>query len=354
MIAHGGNRPAEGMLRSWTMSRDAATGCETVSKLSRELTMAARGGFSDAIGPGTDLPRVLEHFERAGHQDPSAAWRAFTGTWNWAAPLSSALPVADGRAVQVAVPVPGGFSLSGRWRRPTGGRPAWLTLPVAADRQRGEAGSAKQCPDLFIVSAKTLPPALPLTDETSVSTPAFELADVYVPAGLTTHATGRVLSAKNTVFFRTAVTAMALGAGRRLTDTLAGLAPDIEYAAGSVAVPPAASAAELAAILHDERAALAAALHGVPDTTEAGRQLTEAPSAAQLTQAGNLVRHVITAAYERALPLSDRLDGNPLVRLVEDAAPLLQCMRFAVEHMQPHSDIFTGKAQNSDHRRLSG
>jgi hypothetical protein len=65
-------------------------------------------------GPGAGLPRVLERFELVGDQDPVAAWDAFTGTWSWAAPLGTALRLADGGLGPVARRVPGGFSLSGR------------------------------------------------------------------------------------------------------------------------------------------------------------------------------------------------------------------------------------------------
>ena len=313
-----------------------------MSELTRDTTRAAPGGLSCTVGPGSGLSRVLECFELAGREDPAVAWNTFTGTWNWAAPLGPALSADDAGVDSVVRRVPGGFSLSGRWRRPPGARPEWLVVSVVPDRQRGAAGTSEHEPDLFVVAAK----ALRVTDGTPVTTSVFELTDFYVPAGLATHTTGTALEPDDEGFFRTAVTAMALGAARRLTEALAALDPSCEPAVIPAGRAPAASTAELDAVLHDARSALAAALHGIPETEGVNaRPFTQTPAAVHLERAGQVARHVVTAAYERALPLPARHDGHPLVRLVEDASPILQCMRFDVELMPRHSDIPTRKTQ---------
>ena len=54
-----------------------------------------------------------------------------------------------------------------------------------------------------------------------------------------------------------------------------------------------------------------------------------------------MVRHVVAAAYEQALPLVGSDRQYPLMCVVEGASPILQCMRFAVESLPPHSEIPT-------------
>jgi hypothetical protein len=101
----------------------------------------------------------------------------------------------------------------------------------------------------------------------------------------------------------------------------------------------------MAAALHDERSALAAALYGTPGTGGTGRPRGATPAAGQLDRAGRIVPHLVAAPYEQALPLPGRRGGHPLAPLVEDASPILQCMRFAAELMAARSDIPTRKAQ---------
>ncbi|MFI5998394.1 hypothetical protein ACIBAC_41915 [Streptomyces sp. NPDC051362] len=158
------------------------------------------------------------------------------------------------------------------------------------------------------------------------------MTDVYVPAGLATHAAGTGLRASEATFFRAAVTAMALGAARRITEALADLTPS-RPAALPTELSPAASAAELAAVLHDARTALAAELHNMPGTDKAAGSLPEEPADSRLMRVGPTVRQVVAAAYEQALPAAGHYDGHPLEDLVEAATPTLQCMRFAMELM---------------------
>ncbi|MFE7751319.1 hypothetical protein [Streptomyces sp. NPDC057428] len=324
-----------------------------MSEQSRDVaTGALCGRLPDMAGPDEGLPCVLERFELAGHQDPLAAWDAFTRTWNWAALLGTALSVGAG---PVARAVQGGFSLSGTWLRPTGEQSGWFAVPAAAERLQGHVGAGGD-PDLFVIPERTLPRAPSGQDGERGHTSAFELKDVFVAAGLATHATGTALRVEDALFLRTAVTAMALGAARRVTDALAGLAPGAGAGAGEVsaAVSPAASAVELAAVLHDERTALAAVLRGLPRSGRATASVSAEPAAAHLERVGPIVRHIVVAAYERALPSTGHPEGQSLVRTVEDAAPILQCMRFAVETLPPLSKTPTRKAQHGDERRIPG
>jgi hypothetical protein len=311
-----------------------------VSEPTRYTTTATPGGLP---GPDADLSQVLERFEHAGHRDPAAAWNAFTGTWNWAGLLHTAPVLADGDPRPAVRSVAGGFLLSGRWRRPTGGRPEWLALPLGADRRQWRERSAEGDRNLFVVPVKALPRALPGPAGTYESE-AFELTDMYVRTGLATHTAGTALRAGDAGFLRVAVTAMALGAARRLTDVVAALA-----AATADACPEAMAtadvAAELAAVLYDERTALAAAVRGIPAAGHARASAVAEPAATLLAQVGTRVRHVVVAAYEQTLPLTGG-DGarqaDRAVGLVEDAAPVLQCMRFATERMPPVGDLVEG------------
>jgi hypothetical protein len=315
-----------------------------VSKPTRDTTTATPGGLP---GPDADLSQVLERFEHAGHRDPAAAWNAFTGTWNWAALLDTAPAPVDGDSLPVVRSVAGGFLLSGRWRRPMGGRSEWLALPPGADRRRFRERSAKSDRNLFVVPVRALPRALPGTEGTHGSV-AFELTDMYVGRGLATHTAGTALRAGEADFLRVAVTAMALGAARSLTDVVAALVPAATADACPEAGVTADAAAELAAVLYDERTALAAAVRGIPAAGHTRASAVAEPAATLLAQVGTRVRHVVVAAYEQTLPLTG-WDGvrhaDRVARLVEDAAPVLQCMRFATERMPPVGHLVEGPTQ---------
>ncbi|MBW8797533.1 MAG: hypothetical protein JF597_29330 [Streptomyces sp.] len=167
---------------------------------------------------------------------------------------------------------------------------------------------------------------------------------MYVRTGLATHTAGTALRAGDAGFVRVAVTAMALGAARRLTDVVAALVP----AATADACPEAMATADVAAELYDERTVLAAAVRGIPAAGHARASAVAEPAATLLAQVGTRVRHVVVAAYEQTLPLTG-WDGvrqaDRVVRLVEDAAPVLQCMRFATERMPPVGDLVEGPTQ---------
>ncbi|WP_329042829.1 hypothetical protein OHT61_31295 [Streptomyces sp. NBC_00178] len=326
-----------------------------MSERTRDATAGVPGDCLPGLaGPDAGLPRVLACFEHAGHQDPTAAWDAFTRTWNWAAPLAAAFPVTVDGAGPVARAVPGGFALSGRWRPPTGDRTDWVAVPVPTVRRQRRTGVGEDGRDLFVLPERTLPRALPGGSGEPEHAATFELTDAFVPAGLATRAAGTALRVEDTLFLRTAVTAMALGAARRVTDALAGLAPDVPADAGPAALSPPASAAELAAVLHDERTALAAALRGLPDSGEVDSSAAEESAVTHLTRVGPMVRHVVVAAYERALPSAGHHEGQSLVHMVEGTSPILQCMRFAVETLPPLGKTTTRKAQHGDERRISG
>ncbi|MGP4051800.1 hypothetical protein [Streptomyces sp. 2A115] len=103
----------------------------------------------EVVGPDTALAHVPRFYEHEAHHAPSAAWNAFTATWNWAAPLPAALPADHG--LPIARSVPGGFSLSGVWRIPSDVRRGpWLALPVADHRQRLGTDTAATGSDVFV------------------------------------------------------------------------------------------------------------------------------------------------------------------------------------------------------------
>lgn len=286
------------------------------------------------VGPDTPLAKVFAFFESDGYSDPAAAWHTFTGTWNWAAPLTTAVSRTE-LPGPVARSAPGGFTLSGPWRLPsheaTG---SWLALPLAAAIRGG--------PDLFVVPSGVLPGAdrgFPAAGD--ALGPVFRLEDVHVPAGFVTHTAGAPLRAGDAAFLWTAVTALALGAARRVTDVLAG------PSAGMVPRRPATSAvtaAELAAVLHDERLSLAAALHGAPSVRQGVAPSIEERLVAHVGQAANAVHHVVAAAYEHVLTSDRGGDDHPLVKVIEETSPILQQVRYAME-LLPHDDRTSQKGR---------
>ncbi|MEU7467544.1 hypothetical protein AB0A94_03085 [Streptomyces sp. NPDC044984] len=295
-----------------------------MSGLPRRTRTAARCGVPQAAGPDAEPVQVLESFERAGHEDPAAAWHAFTRTWNWAAPLPAAVPGDDGAAGLVARPVAGGFSLSGQWRVPTRGVPRrWLALPLTDVREAGGQAAADD-PDLFVVSTKVLPRPSGQHhggDRARAPGPEYRLDGVYVPAGFATRSRGGALRADAAAFHWTAVTAMALGVARRLTDTLTAPAP--------------LAAAGLTALLRDERASLATALREVSNATRDGAPDTVEKLAAQVGRTARAVHHVVAAAYE-GVPTAVVRDGrHPLTCLIDSGTPILQHVRYAVDLHRP-------------------
>ncbi|MGW0302391.1 hypothetical protein ACWDYK_37720 [Streptomyces anthocyanicus] len=318
-----------------------------MSKLPKNTTTTARGDYPRVVGPDTALPRVLDFFELEGYSDPSAAWRAFTHAWNWAAPLPAAVPAEDPGARPVARPVPEGFVLSGQWHMPPGTDPGrWLVLPVTDPRRQDARAGAANAPDLFVTASRVLPRAPrshPAVEYGGEAGRAFRLDDVQVPNGFATYSTGTPLREDDAAFVWTAVTGMAFGAARSLTDTLARPDPNAAGPTSPVGTHtqsgPSATgpAAELAAVLRDERLNLAARVHGAPlaGLADAVRAAKAQALAAQIRRASRTVHLVVAAAYERALLCAADEDRGALARLVEECSPILQYMRFAVELLPP-------------------
>jgi hypothetical protein len=305
------------------------------------MTTSTYGDHPKLLGPDTALARVFAFFESEGHSDPAAAWQALTRTWNWSAPLTTAVPRADSPG-PVARPTPGGFALSGQWCLPAhDGTGPWLVLPLAPARY--------STADLFVVAAKVLPGGL-----TGGTGPAFRLEDVYVPAGFVTHSAGTPLRAGDAAFLWTTVAALALGTARRMTDVLAAPAAGGAADAPRRPVPSTAVAAELAAVLQDERLSLAAALHGAPSVRQGLPASVEERLAAHVGRAGNTVHHVVAAAYEQALASTWSGGRHPLVNLIEAGSPILQQVRHATELLPPHDRTSPRKAEHGDDRRISG
>ncbi|MGP4046967.1 hypothetical protein [Streptomyces sp. 2A115] len=296
-----------------------------MSGLPRPITTSRYGDHPKLLGPDNGLAGVFAFFESQGHSDPAGAWQALTSTWNWAAPLVTAVPRA-GFPGPVARPAPGGFRLSGLWRPPSDhGTGPWLALPLAPVRSGG--------PDLFVVASKVVPAAV----EDGGTRSVFRLEDVYVPAGFVTHSAGVPLRAGDAAFLWTAVAALALGAARRMTDVLAAPATDGPARAQRQGpVSSTAVAAELAAVLHDERLSLAASLHGAPSARQGLPASDEERLAAHVGRAGSAVHHVVAAAYEQTSASGGSTGRHLLVNLIEDCSPILQQARYATELLLPH------------------
>ncbi|MFF4354768.1 hypothetical protein [Streptomyces sp. NPDC001530] len=202
-------------------------------------------------------------------------------------------------------------------------------------------------PDLFVVASKALP------EESGTGT-VIRLDDMYVPAGFATHSSGAPLRAGDAAFLWTAVTALALGTARRITDVLA--AP---YAGGAastphVPAPYAAAAADVAAVLHDERLSLTATLRDTPSARQGLPAATEKRLAAHVPRAGRAVQHVVAAAYEHALTADWSGGRHPLVSLIEAGSPTLQQARYTTELLLPRDRTSSRKAEHGDDRRISG
>ncbi|WP_031010197.1 hypothetical protein [Streptomyces sp. NRRL F-5727] len=328
------------------------------------MSIPTQGFWSRTLGPETGLAQVLESGERQGHRDPAAAWQVFTRTWNWAAPLTTAVPgttaashtgttavphtgaAAASRTATAAVsrtglprppearPVTGGFALSGQWRLPRHGTTGnWVALPLMdgpRERAQGTAG-----PDLFVVAAGSL---AGLTtpdggeDRSAPSGRLLRLAGAHVPAGFATYTTATPLSAEDAAFLWTAAGALALGAARRMTDELPGAT-----GAGGLgeAGPSGALRAELAGMLHDERVSLAAVLHGAPAARTGLPEGLEERLAARAGRVAQVVHHVLAAAYQQVLAEEGGAGGHPLMSVIEAATPILQQARYATELLPP-------------------
>ncbi|MFD6534605.1 hypothetical protein [Streptomyces sp. NPDC060184] len=291
------------------------------------MTTPTRENRPDAPGPDASLAQVLSSFEAAGHADPALAWQNFTGTFNWAARLATAVPC---RAVPapVAREESGGFTVSGMWGRPShAGRGPWLALPLAAGANGG--------PDLFVVHSKVLDRTEPGLAG-GVAGAVFRLDSTHVPAGFATRTAAVPLLAEDAPFLWTATAALALGAARRTADVLAAT---VGYGAVPAPGGPTASAvvaAESAAVLHGARMDLASVLHGVPTARQglsaaAGKRLFEC-----VGRAANAAHHVVASVYGQALtsPGANR-DRQALADLIEASAPILQQVRYSRDLLPP-------------------
>jgi hypothetical protein len=331
-----------------------------VSGLRKDTTASAHGGHPAVPGPEAAPARVLHHFESAGHRDPAEAWRAFTTAWNWAAPLTAAATAGD-RAQAPARPDGGGFSLSGRWRLPSqdgtdprvGETDPWVVLPLhAPGTPSAPVGPAPGGPDLFVVPSRTL--AGGVRDRGSAHTqlrfPFVRLEDVHVPTGFTAYSTAEPLRSGDGPSFWAATAGLALGAARRIVDA----APAPEHEAAWQPDPACRAGAELAAVLHDERLSLAAALAGAPPAVGSGRFPTGERLAARFRRVAQVVHHTVASAYELSLASCGGIgDPTPLI-LIDAGAPILQLARYAVELLPPADTISSRKAEHGDDRRISG
>ncbi|MFE4627268.1 hypothetical protein [Streptomyces mirabilis] len=185
-----------------------------------------------------------------------------------------------------------------------------------------------------MLSANALPRPHRNADGTDHHDRVLRLDQAYVPGGFTTSSAGTSLRADDAAFMWTAVTAMALGAAHRLTDTLADLAQQA-VASPTAAMPPAAAAAELAAMLHDERLSLSGQLHGASTEGPDAGPFPDGSLAASVRRASRTVRDVVSAVYEYGTSFLDSEGHHALESLIEISMPLLQCMPFAVELLPP-------------------
>jgi hypothetical protein len=257
------------------------------------------------------LARAFDLYEQRGHADPAGAWDAFNRAYNWAAPLPRATPAGGvGDDVPSARPADGGWLLSGLWRLPRAARRAhWLALPLAGRACDAPAGGHA----LFVVGSGTLD----RSGRVAGAPELIRLRELYVPAGLTASAAGTALREDEAEFLWVVVTAMAMGAARRLTEQAAG-----PRTAGATSL-----AADLGVLLRRERRAvrrdliIAAALGTGPFLKV--RSLVD-----RVERAYRLVRDVYAAAYESAIPANCADGTHPLESLVNGSAPLLQHARF--------------------------
>ncbi|PSM42911.1 hypothetical protein C6Y14_12020 [Streptomyces dioscori] len=312
------------------------------------MTAFTDGGHPTAFGPDSGLAQVLSFFEPEASSFSPAAWQAFTATWNWAAPLATAFPLTDPSGGPAARPVPGGFTLSGRWQLPPrAGTARWLALPLTGGVPQPTHTTTHNGPDLFVLPSKVLTGAVDgSSGDDDMSRPVFRSDGLYVPTGFATYAGGTPLRAEDAAFVWTAAAALALGTARRITYVLAVSAPSGTSPENGGSVPVTVAAAELASVLHDERLSLAAVLQGAPSARQ-GLSLSAAEKlAAHVRQTVDLVHHVIAVAYERAL-MSGRDDRqHPLAKLIESGTPILQQARYVTELLPPSDATGCRKVQD--------
>jgi hypothetical protein len=246
-------------------------------------------------------------------------------TWNWAAQLPRALPADRGA---VCHPAEAGYLLSGTWHvTDEARRHRWLTLTAPSGRSADRPAAADQ-PDTFVVATRALPrPSGPVPE-------VVRLDGLHVPAGFVTGSAARPLGDRDAPFLWTAVTAMALGAARRLAESLPGLAAGAPLAdRPGFPVPPQSAAAQLGALTRAEYAALTARLRDGTGASCARPAEFDEVLAAQIRQAGVRVHQVAVAAYEYALSVTEGSGPGPLEALFSDCTALLQHIRYTTEFL---------------------
>ncbi|MGW1530270.1 hypothetical protein [Streptomyces sp. NPDC002159] len=191
---------------------------------------------------------------------------------------------------------------------------------------------------MFVVASKVLPRrtggGLRVVPFRAHPDLPFRLDNVHVSTGFASHSSGTALSRKDVGFLWTAVVAMGLGAASRLTEELAVLAPGVVAPFHS----PAASAAELSALLRQERLGFVAELYNRVGMGQFISLAAREPLADRVRHAALLVHHVVTSAYEQAIPFPAQSGHNPLESLVADSAAVLQHLRFMVD-LLPIEDV---------------
>jgi hypothetical protein len=264
-------------------------------------------------GPDAGLPRAFDVYERLGHDDPAGAWTSFNRAYNWAAPLLTATPAgAVGDDVPCARPWEGGWLLSGLWQLPRPlPRAQWVALPLSS----APNGLPTERRRLFVAGVGTL-------GRSATDGDAFlvRLRDLYVPAGLTASAAGTALQDDEAEFLWVVVTAMAMGAARRIAEGTA--QPAVARFAS-----PGPPAADLRVLLRRERRAMQRDLI-VASAPGTGPSLKIRSLAERVQRTYHLVRDVYAAGYESAIPRNLGDGSHPLESLVTGSAPLLQHARF--------------------------
>lgn len=247
-----------------------------------------RAGKAHLPGPATALDEVFATYEARGHARPGTAWADFVRGFHWAVPLPQAEPAeGDPRTVPRARATEGGHVLSGAWRLAPSAREArWVALPALVERGR----------QVFVVRR----------GQGAENGGGYRLHELFVPAGLTSAATGTPLRSADAPYAWIAATGTAFGSARRL------------LAEGTTA--------HLAALLERERGALHAHLRNAPLVAGGDGNLAE-----RVDRAAHLVREVYAACCEEG---PDGLPHRPAT-LLTAGAPLLQFLRFATKLLPP-------------------
>ncbi|SFF81893.1 hypothetical protein SAMN05216251_13070 [Actinacidiphila alni] len=293
-------------------------------------------GGSTAVSARGSLPAAFDRYERLGRLDPAGAWSRFNADFNWAAPLTQAVP-AIGRPGSVdAVATADGHLLSGLWVLPRQyHRVPWLALrcPPPVPGSRTTTTTAGRTDDaLFVVATRAL--TVEGVTGGEAGRPLARLANWYVPLGLTTSATGAAVRIKERTFVRVAVTAMAMGAVRRLVDGITAEAADQADAADRGSQVSRSERVDreresaLAALLDRTRADLRYELGRVVPVADGGRGGRARTVGAAVERAGTVTRAVFAHVRETAVASGRQYGGSSPASLVSASLPLLQHTAF--------------------------